>query len=99
MRTVKVEELLKLKKLFPSNDANVKKRAHEAIERMESGNLPFNCKRCGNLYNPKIEMFIFHELCDKCFAEFDYQKMAGRKGEGGDEYFEEVNLWTESLKK
>lgn len=91
--TAKVEDLAGLKTAFPSNEAKIKKRVEKAIERLEGGNPPFNCKRCGNLYKPDSEMFIFHELCDNCFVLFDAQKMAGRRGSGNLEYFEDAVLW------
>jgi hypothetical protein len=38
----------------------------------------FDCRCCGTHYTPAKDQWVFHELCDKCFAEFDAQKMKGR---------------------
>ena len=39
---------------------------------------PFNCRRCDDLYTPTPNQWIFHDLCDECFVEFNDQKMRGR---------------------
>ena len=41
---------------------------------------PFHCHRCNVLYTPAADQWIFHELCDECFTEFDQQKVRGRFG-------------------
>jgi hypothetical protein len=41
---------------------------------------PFHCRRCDVLYTPAPDQWIFHELCDECFMEFDQQKVRGRFG-------------------
>ena len=47
---------------------------------------PFNCRRCDDLYMPAPDQWIFYELCDECFVEFNDQKMRGRFG-GNPEMF------------
>ena len=38
----------------------------------------FDCRLCGNHYMPAQGQWIFYNFCDKCFTEFNLQKMRGR---------------------
>ena len=38
----------------------------------------FACRACGQSFAPGEGQWIFYNLCDGCFAEFDAQKMRGR---------------------
>ena len=63
----------------------------------------FDCRMCGSHYIPEEKQWIFHDLCDPCYAQFDAQKMEGRYytwmggAERGDPkpaiYFESAEEW------
>ena len=38
----------------------------------------FDCRLCGNRSTPSENQWIFYNLCDDCFGEFNAQKMRGR---------------------
>ena len=38
----------------------------------------FNCKQCGTPFTPRKGQWIFYNLCDECFNDFNRQKMNGR---------------------
>ncbi|SRR5712692_5019019 len=58
---------------------------------------PFDCHRCGTRFQPKPRQWIFYDLCDGCFDEFDAQKMHGRVelliNKRKIAYFEDVDAW------
>jgi hypothetical protein len=72
-------------------------QSRTAIERMQQGNPGFTCKKCGRWYRPEPYQWIFHHLCDICFAAFDIQKMAGRTAllveNRRVHYFEDSDQW------
>ncbi len=53
------------------------------------------CIKCKEKYQRGI--FDFYSLCNKCFAEFDSQKMKGRFSFGKIPYYENAQQWIESL--
>ena len=63
----------------------------------------FDCRRCGVRYVPAPKQWVFHDLCDGCFALFDEQKMRGRFVPLGGEpppggvYFESCEAWMEAF--
>lgn len=62
----------------------------------------FNCKHCGNNYQPEPRQWIFHNLCDTCFPLFDKQKMEGRIDlliyKRQTAYFEDSDAWSNAVK-
>lgn len=40
----------------------------------------FDCRLCDKHFTPTETQWIFYNLCDRCFAEFNGQKMSGRFG-------------------
>ena len=58
-----------------SCDKFFKLRPGDALAEMKPS---FDCRRCGAHYVPSADQWIFYELCDPCFVEFDTQKMRGR---------------------
>lgn len=51
---------------------------HTAFESFSKEDRSFNCRCCGKHFVPSPGQWIFHNLCDECFTEFDNQKMRGR---------------------
>lgn len=51
---------------------------HRASESFSSEDRSFDCRKCGRHFTPQKGQWIFHNLCDWCFEEFDRQKMRGR---------------------
>jgi hypothetical protein len=74
----------------------------QAIARLSTGNPGFDCKNCGAWFKPKPQQWIFHQLCDSCFAVFDRQKMMGRYARIVEKktvsYFEDVDDWIKQNK-
>ena len=68
-----------------------------AIESFGKENRSFDCRRCGERFQPARGQFIFYDLCDSCFEPFDDQKMHGRYTamlQGRDTgYTEDVAQW------
>src|SRR5438552_3027911 len=56
----------------------IQQQSIQALDRLNKGNPGFTCKNCGAWFQPQPDQWIFHELCDTCFAPFDRQKMMGR---------------------
>ena len=69
--------------------------ALEDIPRTFGPKDPRPCRKCGEMWTPGD--WNFYDLCDKCFAAFNSQKMAGRMS-GGTDYFESATKWTEASK-
>lgn len=96
VRNIKLSELKPLATVQHQQE-KIKQESDQAIERMKQGNPGFNCKRCGNWFQPNKNQWIFHNLCGDCFHLFDEQKMKGRKeylaGKENIEYFEDSDLW------
>jgi hypothetical protein len=70
-------------------------------QELRRGNPGFACKNCGQWFTPKPTQWIFHELCDPCFAVFDRQKMLGRISileKKPVPYWEEVADWIKQNK-
>ena len=42
------------------------------------GDRSFDCRLCGKHFVPSEHQWIFYNLCDSCFDEFNAQKMHGR---------------------
>ncbi len=78
------------------------RKSIDALVRMKAGNPGFNCKKCGNWYQPQINEWIFHLLCRTCFVAFDRQKERGRVAESQEKqpvkYFEDADEWREQTK-
>lgn len=91
---------------FPQSSqqaGKIKQETDAAIIRLKQGNPPFNCKKCGTLFQPSQKQWIFHLLCDFCFNEYDKQKMEGRRNsvytkDSVSQYFEDCDLWIKSKK-
>ena len=72
--------------------------------RRDMSKTPRPCRSCGETWTPKS--WNFYDLCERCFEEFDYQKMKGRfqfLHEDYDEskrkpWFESSAQWIESKK-
>jgi hypothetical protein len=60
------------------NQEHMEEQSLNALKRLHRGNPGFACKNCGQWFKPQPTQWIFHELCDPCFAVFDRQKMLGR---------------------
>ena len=73
---------------------------HRALKNYLSDNpLPFDCN---HHYQPKPQQWIFHNLCDTCFALFDKQKVYGRIdlfiNKRQTAYFEDSDAWSKAVK-
>jgi len=83
--------------------AHVKALEHEYLKKQgPDEKRAFDCVNCGDNYIPYKGQWIFWDLCDKCFSQFDEQKMAARIsqhfGDGSVTGFESVDEWMKSLK-
>ena len=91
----------KLKPIFGDKE-KIGQMADRAIKRLQLGNPAFNCKKCGRIYKPARTQWVFHELCDKCFAKFDEQKVVGRAKWFNEKkkvfYYEDSDEWVSSFK-
>src|SRR5207302_11225395 len=79
----KVGELIeashKTIKYLGDDQEKVNRQARRGLETFLSNNpVPFDCRRCGTRFQPKPHQYIFYDLCNTCFGEFDKQKMNGR---------------------
>ena len=99
---------IKASDLFEASDKTMEhlgndkeKVQQEAVRGLQSAlsdnPAPFDCRRCGTRFQPKSRQWIFYDLCDTCFAEFDKQKMHGRVelliNKRKTAYFEDVDAW------
>lgn len=79
------------------NQQEMQEQSLQALERLTKGNPGFDCKNCGAWFKPQPKQWIFHDLCDPCFALFDRQKMMGRYAHVLEKksvsYFEDVDAW------
>lgn len=76
-----------------------------AAESFNKKDRSFNCVECGVRFTPREGQWIFYNLCDECFTQFDVQKMRGRlhrlSGEPIDYYesYEEYRKHNEDRKR
>lgn len=101
--TKELEDAIKnTQKVFSINPLKQQEEAEEGLKTFLSDTpTPFDCKNCGKNFTPAPHQWIFYKLCDKCFSQFDSQKMKGRFSMIGGKripYFEDVDAWIQSLK-
>ena len=56
-----------------ADEIEIHQKEIHALIRMSAGNPGFSCKECGNWFQPKPKQWIFHMLCDECFATYNKQ--------------------------
>src|SRR3989338_11615327 len=61
------------------NKEKTKQEVGRAIDKLSEHPDPFNCIKCNTLFQPAPVQWIFYNLCDHCFKQFDAQKMMGRR--------------------
>jgi hypothetical protein len=85
--------------LFPTiaDNAQLQREVLRGLEAVLAKEpIPFSCRRCRVWFTPQRGQWIFHDLCDSCFALFDEQKMAGRAAylrNQSTSYYEDAGEW------
>src|SRR5579864_1822622 len=104
MKKIKIRtknKLVEIQTIF-GNKEKIKQEVKQAIEKIKVGNPQFYCKKCNELFQPKSDQWIFHQLCDSCFGKYDLQKMMGRitflRTGKSVKYFEDCNEWIKTFK-
>src|SRR5713226_6264702 len=107
MKKAKVVKM-KASDLFEASDNTIEKLGNDkmkveqqAVHGLQSAlsdnPTPFDCRRCGARFQPKPHQWIFYDLCETCFKDFDAQKMLGRVEllikKRNTAYFEDVDAW------
>lgn len=85
-------------------DEKTKQEVQSALSQLSDDPKEFMCKKCGVNHKPKPFQWIFYNLCDICFKEFDTQKMKGRRATLKDKdrvikHLEDVDEWIKQTTK